>query len=145
MQLKKLVFLMVQYPLYITNSNLNGILPGLAVLNDGSILILEGATFAEKFSSEKVRTGNPYISGLIANTVDITKLSTGGFVVCSSSTANTVRTYTAAGVLVATATSALPAPTLGPLPATSCTEDSKGNIIVAYSGATVLLDLTIQL
>ncbi len=121
--------------LYFSNSNLSGTLQGLAILTDGSLVVLEGTTFAEKFTAAGVRVGAPFISGLTATTVDITKLKSGGFVVCSTGTANTVRTYTAAGVLVSTATSVLPIPSIGAaVAASSCTEDANGNIIVAYNG-----------
>lgn len=120
----------------ISNNNLQGTLPGLARLTGGELLVLEGTNTAEKFLANGTRSGAPFIATLTTNVADITKLSTGGFVTCSSGTANTVRTYNAAGVVQATATSASPVPTLGALASTSCTQDSSGNIIVAYSGAT---------
>lgn len=120
----------------ITTSNLNGVLPGLARLVDGDLVTIEGTTALEKFDSDSVRVGAPFASGLTANLVDINPLSNGGYVVCSTATANTVRTYNAAGVLQATATSANPLPTLGALAATSCFEDGEGRMVVVYSGAT---------
>ncbi len=121
---------------YLSNSNLNGVLPGLTRLTNGNLLIIEGTTAAEAFSSGKIRQGAPFISTLINAAADIQALSTGGFVVCSSGTANTVRTYNAAGVVQSTATSAVPTPSLGALAATACIQDANGRIIVAYSGAT---------
>lgn len=120
----------------ISNSNLTGVLPGLARLTGGELLVLETASTAERFLANNTRSGAPFIATLTATVADITRLSTGGFVTCSSGFANTVRTYNAAGVVQATATSALPSPTLGALASTSCAEDSSGRIIVAYSGAT---------
>lgn len=120
----------------ISNSNLNGTLQGLARLTGGELLVLEGTTSIEKFLSNGTRSGNPFSAALIATAADITRLNGGGFVACSNSTANTVRTYNAAAVVQATATSALPAPSLGALASTSCTEDENGIIYVAYSGAT---------
>jgi hypothetical protein len=124
----------------ITNSNLNGTLQGLARLTTGELLVLEATTAAEKFLANGTRSGAPFTNTLIATTVDINKLSTGGFVACSTATANTVRTYSAAAAVVATATSATPVNaanvTLGAVASSSCIEDSTGQIIVAYSGAT---------
>lgn len=120
----------------ITNNNLQGTLPGLARLTGGELLVLEGTNTAEKFLANGTRSGNPFIATLTANVADINPLASGGFVVCSSGTANTVRTYNAAGTVQATATSAAPAPSLGALASTSCIQDSLGQIIVAYSGAT---------
>lgn len=124
----------------ISNSGLTGTLPGVARLTGGELLVIEGTNVLEKFLTDGTRTGNPFLTGLTANLADITKLSSGGFIVCSSSTANTVRTYNAAGVVQATATSANPVNatnlTLGALASTSCTQDTSGRIIVAYSGGT---------
>lgn len=118
------------------NSNYTGILSGIARLNNGSFVGLEGTTTMELFDSNGVRSGNPFSSAITANGVDVNPLSTGGYVVCSTGVANTVRTYSSTGVLVSTATSAAPAPTLGALAASSCISNSLGQIIVAYSGAT---------
>lgn len=120
----------------ITNSNLTGTMPGLARLTGGELLVLETTTTAEKFLANGTRSGAPFIATLTATVADINPLSNGGFVTCSSGTANTVRTYNAAGTVQATATSAAPVPTLGALASTSCIQDSSGQIIVAYSGAT---------
>lgn len=120
----------------ITNSNLNGILPALARLTGGELLIVEGTTAAEKFLANGTRSGAPFISGLTASVADLDRLSDGGFITCSSGTANTVRMYDATGTEVAMATSQLPLPTLGALAATSCAEDPDGRIVVAYSGGT---------
>lgn len=120
----------------ISNSNLTGTMPGLARLTGGELLVLETTTTAEKFLANGTRSGAPFIATLTATVADVNPLSTGGFVTCSSGTANTVRTYNAAGVVQATATSAAPVPSLGALASTSCVQDSTGQIIVAYSGAT---------
>lgn len=120
----------------ISNSNLTGTMPGLARLTGGELLVLETTATAEKFLANGTRSGAPFIATLTATVADINPLATGGFVACSSGTANTVRTYNAAGVVQATATSANPVPTLGALASTSCIQDSTGRIIVAYSGAT---------
>lgn len=120
----------------ISNSNLNGTLPGVARLTGGDLVVLEGTGTAEKFLANGTRSGAPFMTTLTTTVADITKLSTGGFVTCSSGTANTVRTYNAAGAQQAMATSQSPLPTLGALAATSCSTDSSGRIIVAYSGAT---------
>jgi len=117
---------------------LSGIIPGLARLTGGELLVLETTGSAEKFLAYNSRVGvtaPAFIATLTATVVDIAKLSTGGFLTCSTGTAGTVRTYNAAGALQATSTSALPLPTLGALPATSCIQDSTGRIIVSYSSA----------
>lgn len=122
----------------ISNANLTGTLPGLARLTGGELMVLEGTNTVEKFLSTGVRSGNPFLATLTTNVTDLSKLSTGGFVTCSTGTANTVRTYNAAAAIQATATSGTPVgvPALGAIPATSCIEDISGNIIVSYSGAT---------
>ncbi len=124
----------------ITNNNLTGTMPTLARLTGGDLLVSDATTAAEKFNSAGVRqttAGAVFINTLIATILDINPTTTGGFIACSSSTANTVRTYTSAGVLVATATSALPLPTLGALASSSCIQNqTTGTVYVAYSGAT---------
>jgi len=120
----------------ISNSNLTGTLPGLTRLTTGELIVLENTNTAEKFLANGTRSGAPFLATLTTNVADISKLSSGGFVTCSSGTANTVRIYNGAGVVQATATSAAPVPSLGALASTSCIQDSNGQIIVAYSGAT---------
>lgn len=123
---------------YISNSNLTATgMTGIARLTGGEILVLEGTNTAEKFLSTGVRSGNPFINTLTTNVADIGPLATGGFVTCSSGTANTVRTYNAAAAVQTTATSAVPAPSMGSLmAATSCAQDATtGNIAVAFNGA----------
>ncbi len=122
----------------ISNTFLSGTLPGVARLTGGELLVLEGTNTIEKFLSTGVRSGNPFLATVTTNVADISKLSTGGFVTCSSGTTNTVRTYNAAAAVQASATSAAPVgvPALGAVPATSCIEDVSGNIVVAYSGGT---------
>lgn len=122
--------------LVLSNNQLSGVMPGLARLTNGELLILETNTTIEKFSASGTRIGAPFTSGMTSAVVDVTRLSNGGYVVCSTGTSNTVRTYNAAGVLQNTATSANPAPTLGGMPATSCSEAPNGNIVVSYSGTT---------
>lgn len=121
----------------ITNNQLNGTLPGLARLTGGDLVILEGTSAAEKFDSNGVRVGTPFLSGLQTNVADITRLSDGRMILCSSGTANTVRIYASTGgAAIATATSASPTPSLGALASTSCTQGADGTIFVAYSGGT---------
>lgn len=120
----------------LSNSNLTGVLTGVARLTNGSLAVLEGTTAMELFDVSGVRSGNPFSAAITANGVDVQPLANGGYVVCSTGTANTVRTYSVAGVLANTATSALPLPTLGALAASSCKQNDAGQIIVAYSGAT---------
>lgn len=122
--------------LVLANNQLSGVLPGLARLTNGELLILETNTTIEKFSAVGTRVGAPFTAGMTSAVVDVTRLSTGGYVVCSTGTANTVRTYNASGVLENTATSATPTPTLGAMGASSCSEAPNGNIVVSYSGTT---------
>ena len=112
-----------------------GTLPGVARLTDGDLVILENAVSVEKFTSAGVRVGNPFSTAMVSSTVDLNPLLTGGFIVCSNVATTTVRTYSATGVLAATATSASPTPSLGALTATGCIQNAAGQIIVAYSGA----------
>lgn len=121
----------------LSNNQLGAVLPAVARLTSGDLLIVEQASTAEKFNSSGVRQGAPFISTLTATVADIAPLNNGGFITCSSGTANTVRTYNAAGTVQATATSAAPVPSLGALAATSCVQDQDSGVIyVAYSGAT---------
>ncbi len=123
----------------LTNNQLAAVLPALARLSGGDLLVVESTATAEKFNSSGVRQGAPFTAALTATVADIAPLTTGGFVVCSSATANTVRTYNLAGVVQAIATSAAPAalPALGALASTSCVQDqTSGVIYVAYSGGT---------
>lgn len=125
-------------PNYILNSNLTATgMTGTARLTNGELLVLEGTNTAEKFLSTGARSGAPFIATLTTNVADISALASGGFVTCSSGTANTVRSYNSAGVVQATATSAVPAPSMGSLmAATGCVQDvTTGNIAVAYNGA----------
>lgn len=128
----------------ISNSNLNGTMPGLARLTGGELLVLEGATAVEKFFSDGTRSiVTPFpVTVLVATQTDIGRLSTGGFVTCGTNTAatNTVRTHNAAGTLLTSATSILPIDatnlSLGAVASSSCIQDTSGRIVVAYSGAT---------
>lgn len=122
--------------LVLSNNQLSGTLPGLARLTNGELLILETNGTIEKFSASGTRIGAPFTSTMTTTVADVSRRVNGGYVVCSSGTSNTVRTYTAAGVLQNTATSANPAPSLGGMAATSCSEAPNGNIIVSYSGTT---------
>lgn len=120
--------------LVLSNNQLAGTLPGLARLTNGELLILETNGTIEKFTAAGARVGAPFTSAMTTTVADISRRTNGGYVVCSSGTSNTVRTYTAAGVLQNTATSANPAPSLGGMAATSCSESPDGSIIVSYSG-----------
>ncbi len=121
----------------LANGQLGAVLPAVARLSGGDLLVVEQASTAEKFNSSGVRQGTPFIATLTATVADLAPLNNGGFVACSSGTANTVRTYDLAGTVQATATSAAPVPSLGALASTSCVQNqSAGTIYVAYSGAT---------
>lgn len=120
----------------LSNGQLNGTLPGVARLTTGDFVMLEGTSAVEKFTSTGTRVGTPFLTGMTTTLADITRLSGGGFILCSSGTSNTVRIYNATGTLQSSATSANPVPTLGALASTSCTQDPSGRIVVAYSGGT---------
>lgn len=119
----------------LNDANVTGILQGVVRLKGGEYVILESTTVAEKFNSSLVRQGAPFPLTVLAN-VQIEALSTGGFLACTSGTANTVRTYSAAGAVVNFATSASPTPTLGAMGASGCVVRPDGTIVVAYSGTT---------
>ena len=128
----------------ISNGFLTGVMPGLARLTGGELLVLETTATAEKFRADNSRVGGAgaaFIATLTAPVTDIASLNTGGFVACNTATAVTVRTYTSAGVTVATATSALPVnatnATLGAIGASSCIQDLTGQILVVYSSVGV--------
>lgn len=121
----------------LSNNQLGAVIPAVARLTGGDLLIVEQNSTAEKFNSNGVRQGAPFLATLTATVADLSPLNNGGFIACSSGTANTVRTYNLAGVVQATATSAAPVPSLGALAATSCVQNqTTGTIYVAYSGAT---------
>lgn len=123
---------------YISNSNLTATaFPGIARLTGGDLLVLEGTNTAEKFLSTGVRSGNPFLNTITTNVADIGAMSNGGFVTCSSGVATTVRTYNSAGVAQASATSAVPAPSMGSaMAASGCLENPvTGQIVVAFNGA----------
>jgi hypothetical protein len=128
----------LQLSTVISNSNLTGTMPGVARLTNGELVVLEGTTTAEKFTSAGVRSGAPFMNAtLIANTTDIAPMPSGDFVVCSSNAANTVRTYNSSGTLLNTATSVTPAPTLGAAVAASgCAVGPNGEIAIVFSGTT---------
>lgn len=112
-------------------------LNGLARLTDGSLLAIEAASTMEKFDSSWNRVGAPFMNGtLTATAVDVASLSNGGFVVAASGVANTIRTYNSAGTAIASATSAVPTPTMGSAQAaTGVAVNSNGEILAAFSGA----------
>lgn len=119
----------------LNNNQLAGTMPGVARLTNGDYLVLETATTVEKFNASGIRQGAPFIGAAANAVVDMNPLLNGGFVLCASATAGTVRTYNAAGVIQATATSATPVPSLGAWAASSCAQTPEGNIVVAYSNA----------
>jgi hypothetical protein len=121
---------------YLNDANLAGTLTGVLRLTGGDHVVLESGTTAEKYNSNFTRVGTPFTTGLINANAQASALSTGGFLACSSSTANTVRTYNSSATVVATATSASPTPTLGAMASTGCRERPDGTIVVAYSGTT---------
>jgi hypothetical protein len=68
---------------YLSNSILNGTLPGLARLADGTLVVLQNGATAEKFDAAKNRVGAPFLGTLTANVAEVKPLSSGGFAVCS--------------------------------------------------------------
>lgn len=123
----------------LNNNNLSGTLANLVRLTGGDYIIFESATTVEKFNSAFVRVGTPFTPApaMATANVQIEAMSDGGFLICTTSTAalSTVKTYSAAGAAAFSATSALPAPSLGALPASGCKQRADGTIVVAYSGA----------
>lgn len=120
--------------LFLQNANLAGSLYGVTRLSNGEILVIDSNNRIERFTDDGVYNGA--LTGFNSSLRDITRLSTGGFVVCSTATSNTVRIYNSAGALQASASGTTPAPSIGGQQGVSCIEDASGNIIVAYSGGT---------
>lgn len=120
----------------LTNGNLNSTMQGLARLTDGGLIVLKNTTLIEKFNSLGQRvTVNFPLTFPTANTVDVASMINGQFMVCSSGTTNTVRTYTAAGVINVTPviTSAVPTPALAPASgASSCIQADDGTVYVVF-------------
>ncbi len=120
----------------ISNSNINSTQQGLARLTNGDLVILKNTTLIEKFNSLGQRAAAPYpLTFPAATTVDVAPMINGQFMVCSSSTANTLRTYTAAGVINATpvVTSVAPTPALAASGMSGCIQAPDGTVYVVYS------------
>lgn len=120
----------------ISNGNLNSTLQGLARLTNGDLVVLKNTTLIEKFNALGQRvTVNFPLTYPAATTVDVAPMINGQFMVCSSSTTNTLRTYTAAGVINATpvVTSTSPTPALAASGMSSCIQAADGTVYVVYS------------
>lgn len=115
----------------IADANLNGNLRGITQLSTGDLLVVETSSI-ERFSS----TGNRITAGawpktLQTTSTEINAIPTGGFVLCSSG-ADVVRTYSDAGVQIATRASGIAATTDG----VGCRALNNGQIVTAWSGTT---------
>lgn len=114
---------------------LTGTMRSLARLTNGDYIIAESATVLEKFDSNLVRVGNPFMTTLVNANNDLNALSTGGFLSCSSSTGSAIRTHTVTGTTVATASATVPTPSMGSAMACiGAKERPDGTIAVSYSG-----------
>jgi hypothetical protein len=116
---------------FAADGSLTGTIRGLTQLLSGDILIVETSNI-EKFNSLGMRvTSGGWPKALQTGGTDVSAMSTGGFVHCSS-TADVVRTYDSLGAQVATVSSGIAATT----DAASCIELSNGSIAAAWSGTT---------
>jgi hypothetical protein len=113
-------------------------LNGVARLTTGDLVVIESTATMEKFDTAWTRQGAPFMNATLAATAaDVAALSSGAFVVASSATATSVRSYNSAGTLVTTVSSTTPAPSLGA--AVACTGvamKGNGKVVAAFSGAT---------
>lgn len=119
---------------FLSNNNLSGSLYGITRLTSGEVLVIDSNNRIERFDEDGSYNGA--FTGFSSSLRDITRLESGGFVVCSTSTSNTVRLYDSIGTLQATASGSTPPPSIGGLQGVSCLEAPNGNIIVLYSGGT---------
>ncbi len=114
----------------IIEANLTGTVRGITQLTNGDILISETSNI-ERFGSNgnRVTSGWPLAAQTLAT--GLSALSNGGFVHCSTTT-DVVRTYTNAGVQVATRSSGIAATT----DAMDCFTMFDGSIATTWSGTT---------
>ncbi len=112
-------------------------LNGIARVSTNHLLVIESTATMEKFDTSLGRVGAPFMNAtLVATAVDVAATSSGGFVVASNSAANTIRLYDSSGTAITSATSALPAPSLGAAVAASgVARKSNGKIVAAFNGA----------
>lgn len=115
----------------IADANLNGNLRGITQLSTGDLLVVETSN-VERFSSTGTRiTAGAWPKALQTTGTEINAIPSGGFVQCSSG-ADVVRTYTDAGVQVATRSSGI----AGTTDAMGCRALNNGQIVAAWSGTT---------
>lgn len=114
----------------ITDINLTGNIRAVTQLTSGDILVIETNNI-ERFGSNGNRVSSGWPLAAQTGGTGLSALSNGGFVHCSATTA-VVRTYTSAGVQVATRSSGIAATTA----AADCFVMSDGNIATAWSGTT---------
>lgn len=115
---------------FILDGNLSGAtLKGLTVLDNGDVLIVEGAT-VERFTDQGMRiTTGGWPKSLQSGGTGISAKSSGGFVHCSTTT-DVVRTYDDSGTQVATKSSGI----TNAIDAMDCIELANGNIAVTWNG-----------
>lgn len=115
----------------IADANFTGTVRGIAQLSSGDILVVETSN-VERFSSTGTRiTTGAWPKALQTTATELSAISTGGFVHCSTGT-DVVRTYNDAGTQVATRSSGIAATT----DAMGCKALASGNIVTAWSGTT---------
>ncbi len=116
---------------YAANSNLTGNLRGLTQLISGDVLVVESNNI-ERFDPQGYRvTTGAWPKTLQTTGTGLHRLQTAGFVHCSTGT-DAVRTYSDAGVQVATVASGIAATT----DVADCMELQSGNIAAVFSGTT---------
>jgi hypothetical protein len=117
--------------LFIVNANLTGNVRGITQLASGDILVVETSN-VERFTSSGSRvTAGGWPRALQSVGTDISALSNGNFVHCSTTT-DVVRIYNDAGTQVATRSSGI----AGTTDATACVVLANGSIAVSWSGTT---------
>ncbi len=117
--------------IFIQEGNLNGVMKGLAQLDNGNVAIYEGNS-VELYSTLGLRiTAGGWPKALLTTPEQISPLTNGGFIGCASGT-DRVRTYDAAGTQVLDKQSGIATTT----DAMGCIELANGNIAAVWSGTT---------
>jgi hypothetical protein len=112
----------------VVDINLTGTIRGITQLTSGDILVSETNNI-ERFGSNGNRVSSGWPLAAQTGATGLSALANGGFVHCSTTT-DVVRTYSSAGVQVATRSSGI----AGTTDAMDCFVMSNGNIATTWSG-----------
>lgn len=125
---------------YIVDANLTGTIRGVARLSGGDVIVSEGTGSVERFSSgtspTRITSGGWPVA-LMTTVTNMRGLSNTAnyFVQCSTGT-DAVRIYNTSGTQQYTATSAVPAPSLGAVyDVQGCDVGPSDQIVALYNGA----------